>query len=238
MQEATGFVAAVTVPIVRRWPSRSVHTATGRPPDPLGDTAGVGIDEVWTQVIGTQPDPPAEVVLGAAVLAAVLVAWRPSWRMLRGVVTIAHEGGHAADRITAMLWLALAALATLLPLLRNVYGVVSVVATGAVVFVLSWYGSAAAQAAFGYLFTWFLLFAAPRPVLELPAVRWRGRGSGSDADQLARLTGLGAAVWIALFGTATIAAAALALSSLMPWDELASVVAESPDHGPAGSPAA
>ena len=31
----------------------------------------------------------------AALLALVVVAWRPSWRLTRTAVTIAHEGGHA-----------------------------------------------------------------------------------------------------------------------------------------------
>ena len=31
----------------------------------------------------------------AAVLALVVVAWRPTWRLTRTAVTIAHEGGHA-----------------------------------------------------------------------------------------------------------------------------------------------
>ena len=46
------------------------------------------------------------------------------------------------------------------------------------------------QSAFAYLATWFLLLAAPRPVLELQALRWRQGARDSDADQLARLTRL------------------------------------------------
>jgi len=60
-----------------------------------------------------------------------------------------------------------------------------------------------------YLVTWFLLMAAPRPVLELAAQRRRRGVRGtpdSDADQLARCTGVPAAVWIALFLSVTVGA--------------------------------
>lgn len=238
---------------------------------------GVDLGEVWHQVTGTQPAPPPTVVLGAAVVAAVLTRWPAAWQVLRGVVTIAHEGGHAAaaaltgrrllgvrlhsdtsgltvssgrpsgpgmvltlasgylapsllglggvallstGRITALLWSSIALLAVMLLLIRNVYGVVSVVSTAALVFGLSWYGTAAAQAAFGYLFVWSLLLAAPRPVFELTGLRRSGRARDSDADQLARLTPVGAPLWIGLFAVATLAAAAAGGFWLMPWNEL------------------
>ena len=40
---------------------------------------------------------------------------------------------------------------------------------------VSWWLPAQTQSAFAYLVTWFLLLAAPRPVLELQAMRWRRR---------------------------------------------------------------
>ncbi len=202
-------------------------------------------------------------ILGAALVATMLVGWRRSWRVLRGVVTIAHEGGHAAvaaltgrkligvrlhsdtsgltvstgrptgagmvftllagyvapsllglggvlvlasGRITALLWMAVALLGALLLLIRNGYGVVSVVGTGAVLVALSLFASPAAQGAMAYLIVWFLLLAAPRPVLEVGRLHRRGQGAGSDPDQLARITGVGAGWWIILFGVLTLAA--------------------------------
>ncbi len=237
----------------------------------------VDLGDVWQQVTGTQPEPPDAVVLLAGLAALVLISWQPTWRVFRGVITIAHEGGHAAaaaltgrqllgvrlhsdtsgltlsrgratgpgmvftlaagyvapsllglggvallgsGHVTALLWSSIALLAVMLLLIRNVYGVVSVVGTAAVVFVLSWYGTAAVQAAFGYLFVWFLLLASPRPVLELPRLRRGGRGRDSDADQLARLTGLPAGGWILLFGAVTLAAAAAGTYWLVPADQL------------------
>ncbi|MFF2549665.1 M50 family metallopeptidase [Nocardia sp. NPDC058058] len=43
----------------------------------------------------TQSAPPWQLVIGTGVIALLLVAFRPSWRLMRNVVTIAHEGGHA-----------------------------------------------------------------------------------------------------------------------------------------------
>ena len=50
-----------------------------------------------------------------------------------------------------------------------------------------------------YVVTWFLLLAAPRPVVELQQERRRGRGRASDADVLARLTRVPGLLWVGLF---------------------------------------
>ncbi len=76
---------------------------------------------------------------------------------------------------------------------------------------MSWLLPEQQQSAFAYLVTWFLLAAAPRPVLELQAMRWRGQAHGSDADQLARLTGVPAVVWVGGFLVVTVAALGLGL---------------------------
>ncbi|GAA3397316.1 M50 family metallopeptidase [Cryptosporangium minutisporangium] len=214
------------------------------------------LSEVWTNVLGTQPDPPRWLVLTAAVMALVAVVPHALWRISRNVVTIAHEGGHAAaavlsgrrltgirlhsdtsgvtvskgkpygpgmvatgvagyitpsllgllgaslltaGHITALLWLAVVGLGALLVMIRNVYGVASVLVTGGAVFVVSWFGTPSVQAGFAYAFTWFLLVGGARPVVELQRLRRRGQAPHSDADQLARLTGLHPLLWVALF---------------------------------------
>lgn len=53
------------------------------------------MEQLWAQISGVQPAPPRAVVALLGALALGLVAWRPSWRVLRQVVTIAHEGAHA-----------------------------------------------------------------------------------------------------------------------------------------------
>lgn len=105
----------------------------------------------------------------------------------------------AAEHITALLWISIALLAGLLIMVRNAFGLLSVVLTGAAFFLISWYGGSELQAAFAYLGVWFLLLAGVRPVVELQGKRRRGGARDSDADQLARLTGIGALLWVTLF---------------------------------------
>jgi Peptidase M50B-like len=102
-------------------------------------------------------------------------------------------------RITALLWLSLLLLVGILALIRNAFGVLSVLLTGLAVFVVCWFTSEVVQAAFAYLIIWFLLFAGTRPVAELQHKRRLGEALDSDADQLARLTGVPAVAWVLLF---------------------------------------
>ncbi len=105
----------------------------------------------------------------------------------------------AAGHAVALLWAVLVLLALLLVQIRNWFGLWSVLVSGAVVLVVSELLPGQAQSAFAYLLAWFLLLSAPRPVLELQAERRRRRSSTSDADQLARLTGLPGLVWVGIF---------------------------------------
>jgi hypothetical protein len=54
-----------------------------------------GVSDLWDKLLGAQPDPPALLVLITALIALVVVAFRPLWRIARNAITIAHEGGHA-----------------------------------------------------------------------------------------------------------------------------------------------
>jgi hypothetical protein len=114
--------------------------------------------------------------------------------------------------LVATLVLSLVLLASLAVMVRNAYGMLAVLATAAAVALVVWRGNSLLQAAFGYAMAWFLLLGGIRPVLELQQSRRRGRASRSDADQLARLTGVPGGVWVALF--ALVAVAALAASAL------------------------
>ncbi|MGY1745850.1 M50 family metallopeptidase [Blastococcus sp. SYSU D00695] len=100
-------------------------------------------------------------------------------------------GGHAVG----LLWALLALLVLLLVQIRNWYGLWSVLVTGAAVFAATWWLPPAGQAVFAAGLTWFLLLAAPKAVVELQRARRRG-ARDSDADQLARLTGLPALLWV------------------------------------------
>ncbi|HEX3963178.1 MAG TPA: M50 family metallopeptidase [Trebonia sp.] len=119
----------------------------------------------------------------------------------------------AAHHVTAMLWLLLVLLGATFLGIRNAYGVLAVLATAAAVFAVSYFTSAVVQSAFSYVAAWFLLLGGIRPVLELQrqrreAMRWR-QPLASDADQLARLTGVPGGAWVGVFGVVCLAALAL-----------------------------
>jgi hypothetical protein len=107
--------------------------------------------------------------------------------------------------------LAIGLLAGLAIAIRNVYGMLAVLVALVTVAAVSLYGSAAVQAGFGYVMTWFLLLGGIRPVIELAGERRRGGGRRSDADQLARLTPVPGGAWVMIFGV--VAVVALAVSA-------------------------
>ncbi|MEO3800760.1 M50 family metallopeptidase [Nonomuraea sp. B1E8] len=53
------------------------------------------MDKFWAHLIEVQPDPDPWVVAVSALAALVLVGFRLPWQVSRGLITIAHEGGHA-----------------------------------------------------------------------------------------------------------------------------------------------
>ena len=118
--------------------------------------------------------------------------------------------------ITALLWVCVGLLALMLLMLRNFYGLISVLITAAVAFVVSWYASARVQAGFAYLAVWFLLFGGVRPVFELQFQRRSGRAPNSDADQLAKLTRTPGAFWVTVFILVAVGAALLGGHWLVP----------------------
>jgi hypothetical protein len=210
------------------------------------------------RLFSAQAEPPhlSLVVLGAALVALAVVAFHPTWRWSRHVITIAHEGGHAvvallsgrrlqgirlhsdtsgltvsagrptglgmvmtllagypaapvvgligavlltAGRITLMLVVALVLLPLMLVMIRNFFGVLSIVTVWGGVFVVAWYASELLQWVFAYTLVWFLLIGGVRPVFELHRQRARGRMPYSDADQIGRLTRVPPLVWVGIF---------------------------------------
>jgi hypothetical protein len=220
-------------------------------------------------MVSTRFDLPADLtltddrllVLALLVGAIVLTGERTSWRLLRFVVTIAHEGGHAVaavlvrrelagirlhsdtsgvtlsrgradgpgmiftavagypapsligvgmaamvglDLVRAMLWVAIVLLVLLLSQIRNVFGVLTVVGSGAAAVAVIVWGTPQVALGFACAVSWLLLVGGLRAVIELQRTR-RHQGSGrgarlsSDADQLARLSHLPALVWVTLF---------------------------------------
>jgi hypothetical protein len=105
-----------------------------------------------------------------------------------------------------MLWCLLALVAAIGLGIRNLFGLWSVLVTGALLLGVTWWATPVWQTAVAYAVTWFLLLAAPRPVLELRRSRRRGART-SDADVLARLTHVPGVVWVAVFLAVTVTAA-------------------------------
>ncbi|HEV2374136.1 MAG TPA: M50 family metallopeptidase, partial [Streptosporangiaceae bacterium] len=126
----------------------------------------------------------------------------------------------AAHHVTAVLWLLLALLAATFLAIRNTYGVLAVLVTVGVVLTVSWFATPATQAAFGCTAAWVLLLGGVRAVAELQSrrrsSRRRGQASTSDADQLARLTGVPGGVWVAVFALVCLTALVLGARMLIP----------------------
>ena len=229
-------------------------------------SAGQGLlalQSAFPDLSGAGVLPTRPVVGITALVAAAAVLYRPVWVLLRHVVTIAHEGGHAAvaavtgrrlhgvrlhsdtsgltvsagrptgagvvftllagylspsvlgfaaalalagGHVRPVLWVAIALLAVLLLMIRNLFGVLSVVVTAGVLVAVAGWAPVAWQGPAAYLLTWFLLLAGPRPVVELQTARHRRLAPASDADQLAGLTRVPGLVWVTVFLVLTVAA--------------------------------
>ncbi|MEU0404501.1 M50 family metallopeptidase [Streptomyces sp. NPDC006197] len=108
--------------------------------------------------------------------------------------------------VTLLLWIATALLLAMLVMVRNAYGILTVVLTGAAFLLVSWLTGPDVQSTFAYAAVWFLLLGGVRPAFELQAKRRRGGAPDSDADQLSRLTHVPAGVWLFFFHTVAISA--------------------------------
>lgn len=102
----------------------------------------------------------------------------------------------AVDQMSAVLVVAAVGVFGVLVMVRNFYGVFTIVLVAAVLATVAFLGTPNVVAAFVYTITWVLLLGSVRPVLELQGKRRMRSVHDSDADQLARLTGVPAALWI------------------------------------------
>lgn len=118
----------------------------------------------------------------------------------------------AADLVSTLLIVAALLLVAVLVMVRNAYGVFAVLVTAGVLAVVALVAPVGVQAAFVYAMTWFLLFGGVRPVLELQLKRRRGAARDSDADQLGRLTGVPAVLWVLIL--AVVAVSCLVMGGL------------------------
>lgn len=129
-----------------------------------------------------------------------------------GLIGLGAAAMLASGRAVALLWALVVVFALMVVKIRNLYGLLVMLVLVAVLGAASWSLTAEQLSILGYLITWLLLFAAPRPVLELAMKMSRT----SDAGQLARITGVPAAWWVAFFGVGTLACLAQGTLLLAP----------------------
>jgi hypothetical protein len=164
------------------------------------DTSGV------TYSRGRRTGPAVVLTAAAGYLTPPLIGAGAAWLL-------------ATHHVTATLWLLFVLLAATFLAIRNAYGVLAVLVTAGAVLAVSWLASAVVQAAFGYVAAWFLLLGGVRPIIELQAERHRGsrgRAGVSDADQLARLTGVPGGLWVVFWLLVSVAALILGARLLIP----------------------
>jgi len=123
----------------------------------------------------------------------------------------------ASHHVTLLLWLATALLLAMLVMVRNAYGIFTVLVTGAVFLLVSWVAGPDVQSVFAYAAVWFLLLGGVRPAFELQAKRRHGGAPDSDADQLSRLTHVPAALWLFFFHAVSLCALIGGFRWLLPW---------------------
>jgi len=111
----------------------------------------------------------------------------------------------STGRTALLLQLFVVLLVAVLVVIRNGFGLLSVVVSILVVLAVSVVAPDALRGGFAAYVTWFLLIGGVRPVYEVSRSRRRSRGGGSDPDQLARLTGMSGGLWIGVFALASVA---------------------------------
>jgi hypothetical protein len=212
--------------------------------------------DIWVRATTVQPPLPTTSVVLVGLIVLAVVWSPPGYRLVRHVITLVHESGHALvaklsgrrlrgiqlhsdtsgltltkgrpkgpgmvatlaagypapsvlgllgavvlglGYAAGLLFAMVLACVVVLLLIRNLYGLWVVLATGGAVAALAWLAPSAVLVWVATAVVWALLLAAPRSVVELQMQRRRGQGHGSDVDQLARLTRVPAALWVGVF---------------------------------------
>lgn len=161
------------------------------------DTSGLTVS------VGRPRGPGMVATAAAGYLGPAAVGVLAAWLLGRGYAV-------------GMLWALLVAVVLLVLQVRNLYGLWVLLVGGAGLLGLTWWASSPVQQAAAYTITWFLLLGAVRAVVELQALRRRGRARNSDADMLARLTAIPGIVWVGVFLAAAIGALVVGSAWILP----------------------
>jgi hypothetical protein len=112
----------------------------------------------------------------------------------------------AEDRPDLVLWLSVLFLLLALFQAGNFWGMLTMIITGAIIFMIVRNASPGGQTFFAYTWIWFLLFGGFGHVLVLQNIRKQGPDTRSDVHQLRKMTFLPASLWSGIFWLLTLAA--------------------------------
>ena len=198
----------------------------------LAALAAVSLQEIWllAQHVNTIAHEGAHAIIGSAVgrpVKGVTLLLNGNGRTevgsgkVSGDVTIGVVGylgpsafGLGAAKLielrhsAAVLWLALILLAVLLVTLRNVFGFVSVLVTGGLIYIIARYAPVGTGTVTAYGVTWFLLVSGVRVVLD-------HNTGATDATTLAGLTHIWPSIWVLVWLIGTVTALAVGGSLLV-----------------------
>jgi hypothetical protein len=109
----------------------------------------------------------------------------------------------------AVLLLSLLLLAAMALSVRNLFGLLTIVALAGAVFAVLRWSSPTAQNVFAWTAAWVLLLGGLRAVWDLQRTRRTTTTRRTDADQLAILTHVPAVMWVGLFAATSLATVAV-----------------------------